>query len=61
MKNLMLAVVAAATLMACSEEASQVEETVVEETVVDETTADTVELADDVVDGTSEEVKPEVE
>lgn len=57
----MLAVVAAATLMACSEEASQVEETVVEETVVDETTADTVELADDVVDGTSEEVKPEVE
>ena len=57
----MLAVVAAATLMACSEEASQVEETVVEETVVDETTADTVELAYDVVYGTSEEVKPEVE
>ena len=57
----MLAVVAAATLMACSEEASQVEETVVEETVVEETATETVELTDDVVDGTSEEVKPEVE
>ena len=33
----MLAFVAAATLMACSEGESQVEETVVEETVVEET------------------------
>lgn len=57
----MFALFAAATLVACTEETAPVEETVVEETVVEETAAESVEIADDVVEGTSEEVKPEVE
>ena len=61
MKNVMLAFVAAATLMACSEGESQVEETEVEETVVEETVVEAPEMTDDVVEGTSQEVKPEVE
>jgi len=61
MKNLMFAIFAAATLVACSEEVTPAEETVVEETVVEEAPVESTEVVDDVVDGPSQEVKPEVE
>ena len=59
-KGFLFSLLAVATLASCSTESTEV----VEETVVDTTAVvelDSAYLEDEIVDGTSEEVKPEVE
>ncbi len=57
-KGLFFSLFAVAVLASCATESTET----VEETVVDTTAVvDSVALEDDVIDGTSEEVKPEVE